>query len=307
MIITHPLPTLIHQTPCPLEPDRKPRKSKARAHTTHAQHRDATMTYSLFRGSGAGLVASCRPTRGCRLVTRVSIARDPLETLLGAQKLQVLGRAQEDLLELCTDLANDEERRRCWEVYRFFTSKRADAQSGCVRELEHGGVRGHSCEELDKLERLVYDLMSTGRTGDLYRILKVESDMAKRAAAGDGGPLATHLTPEEEAHEAHVAHLRARADELFGALDATGDGVLDREEFLQGMNTLRDELGWDEAELGTVFGAIDCHGHVTREQFSDILVAEELRDPSADAELLRHLAHARPSWWSDCPPALDTL
>ena len=32
------------------------------------------------------------------------------------------------------------------------------------------------------------------------------------------------------------------------------------------MGMLRDELGWDEAELGTVFDAIDCHGHVTREQ-----------------------------------------
>lgn len=32
------------------------------------------------------------------------------------------------------------------------------------------------------------------------------------------------------------------------------------------MGVLRDELGWDEAELGTVFSAIDCHGHVSREQ-----------------------------------------
>jgi hypothetical protein len=39
-----------------------------------------------------------------------------------------------------------------------------------------------------------------------------------------------------------------------------------REEFILAMNMLRDELGWDEAELGTVFSAIDCHGHVSREQ-----------------------------------------
>jgi hypothetical protein len=183
-----------------------------------------------------------------------------------------------------------------------------------------------------------------------------------------------------------------------------------REEFILAMNMLRDELGWDEAELGTVFNAIDCHGHVSREQvrcmrrrsvasgalrsgqqvgqptakkdcaaprhlftdfstaqlplkvpawhccpqpprllppalsppyptpphptprhatprhatprhatprhatprhatpqFRDIMIAEELRDPSADAELLRHLAHQRPSWWTDCPPAVATL
>jgi hypothetical protein len=144
------------------------------------------------------------------------------------------------------------------------------------------------------------------------------------------------------------------------------------------MSMLRNELGWDEAELGTVFDAIDCHGHVSREQvqggyrlcsglcledvrkgvacaggkrlpvlrdmavgkkvglewlqascnrlvqqrlqkhsahripkhlhqFADILVAEELRDPSADAELLRHLVHSRPAWWSDRPRNLDSL
>lgn len=112
------------------------------------------------------------------------------------------------------------------------------------------------------------------------------------------------------------------------------------------MGVLRDELGWDEAELGTVFSAIDCHGHVSREQvgggaccvclrgsvhvlvtpcdvqrnrvtqllrtqrthqFGDIMVAEELRDPSADAELLRHLSHARPNWWTDMPNAVASL
>ena len=74
-----------------------------------------------------------------------------------------------------------------------------------------------------------------------------------------------------------------------------------REEFIIGMNMLRDELGWDEAELGTMFTAIDCHGHVSRDQFGDILVAEELRDPSADAELLRHVTrrgHDDASFWS---------
>ena len=81
----------------------------------------------------------------------------------------------------------------------------------------------------------------------------------------------------------------------------------EREEFILAMNMLRDELGWDEAELGTVFSAIDCHGHVTREQFADILVAEELRDPTADAELLRHLSHARPNWWTDCPPSVASM
>ncbi|KIZ05691.1 hypothetical protein MNEG_2268 [Monoraphidium neglectum] len=190
------------------------------------------------------------------------------------------------------------------EVYRYFTSKRSGAQTGCVRELEHEGARGKSCEDLDKLERLVFELMSTGRTKDLYSILKVESQLAERR----GEHLAPHEpTAEERQHDDHITHLRVRADELFDAMDTNGDGIVDREEFLVAMSMLRNELGWDEAELGTVFDAIDCHGHVSREQFADILVAEELRDPSADAELLRHLVHSRPAWWSDRPRNLDSL
>ena len=92
-------------------------------------------------------------------------------------------------------------------------------------------------------------------------------------------------TTSPQRHNYHRTHARTRC----------------REEFLHAMALLRDELGWDEAELGTVFSAIDCHGHVSREQFADILIAEELRDPSADAELLRHLTRSSqrpPSLWS---------
>lgn len=232
-----------------------------------------------------------------RVIPRVSVSEDPIAVLLGAQRLQVLGRAEQDLLELCSDLANDEERRRCWEVYRYFTSKRTGAQTGCVRELEHEGARGKSCEDLDKLERMVYDLMSTGRSRDLYSVLKVEAAIAQR-----NGPAKAHVPSDDELrHEEHMAHLRSRADELFALMDTNGDGVVDREEFIIGMNMLRDELGWDEAELGTVFTAIDCHGHVSRDQFGDIVVAEELRDPAADAEMLRHVtrrSHDGASLWS---------
>jgi hypothetical protein len=39
----------------------------------------------------------------------------------------------------------------------------------------------------------------------------------------------------------------------------------------------------------------------------DAVVAEDLRDPAADAELLRHLRHARPGWWSDCPASVANV
>jgi hypothetical protein len=250
-------------------------------------------------------------------------------------------------------------------------------------------------------------------------IPKVEADIEKRKAGGEGlGPFEVSL--EERQHEAHMEHLRSRADELFAMMDANGNGYVDRwgfsvrhwgfeerlegalpearagrqaagawpqrpadephphpippppqptppttshpprEEFILAMNMLRDELGWDEAELGTVFNAIDCHGHVSREQvgglaggrwdggrlraqgagrrggapaigplasagrragglsaasrsrpvtpppnpnpppptplshqFQDILIAEELRDPAADAEVLRRMVRSQ--------------
>ena len=60
---------------------------------------------------------------------------------------QVLDRSEADLAELCSDLASDEERRRCWDVYRFFAERRAAAQSGCVREMSEGDGRpGQHCE-----------------------------------------------------------------------------------------------------------------------------------------------------------------
>lgn len=217
----------------------------------------------------------------------------------------VLDRSEKDLEELCSSLATDEEKRRCWEVYRYFTEKRTGAQAGCVRELEAEGGRGQSCEDLDKLERMVFELMSTGRTRDLYSVLKVESEIAKRNGRALGSTY--QCTLEEQEHLDHINYLRQRADELFNEMDTNKNGFVDREEFLHAMALLRDELGWDEAELGTVFSAIDCHGHVSREQFADILIAEELRDPSADAELLRHLAHQRPNWWTECPNAVASI
>lgn len=58
-------------------------------------------------------------------------------------------------------------------------------------------------------------------------------------------------------------------------------------------------------ELGKCLTAVDAHGHVSQEQFVEIVAAEQLIDPDSDAHLLMHLAHARPNWWSDMPRSLD--
>jgi len=55
-------------------------------------------------------------------------------------------RSEKDLQELCSSLATDEEKRRCWEVYRYFAERRSGAQAGCLRELEELGHPGQSCE-----------------------------------------------------------------------------------------------------------------------------------------------------------------
>jgi hypothetical protein len=36
-------------------------------------------------------------------------------------------------------------------------------------------------------------------------------------------------------------------------------------------------------------------------QFVSIVQAEQFCDPAADADVLRHVPHARPNWWSEAP------
>ena len=58
---------------------------------------------------------------------------------------------------------------------------------------------------------------------------QVESEIARRRETGAAGPLAPHeLSLEEREHDAHMAHLRARADALFEAMDANGNGYVNR-------------------------------------------------------------------------------
>lgn len=51
--------------------------------------------------------------------------------------------------------------------------------------------------------------------------------------------------------------------------------------------------------LAQCMSAVDAHGHVTCEQFVEIVTAEALMAPGSDAEMLRQLRHEKPSWFSD--------
>jgi hypothetical protein len=55
-----------------------------------------------------------------------------------------------------------------------------------------------------------------------------------------------------------------------------------------------------------VFGALDIHGRVSREQFLDAVVAEGLGTSGTDATFLRHLHAGRPAWWT-APGPLDNM
>lgn len=62
------------------------------------------------------------------------------------------------------------------------------------------------------------------------------------------------------------------------------------------------------AEVNRTLSALDAHGFVTFETFSAILGTQALGAPtSSDVPFLRGVGHARPSWWSETPHALDSM
>jgi hypothetical protein len=226
---------------------------------------------------------------------RVAIGDSTLEILANSQRLSILEHADQELKSLCTSRASEEERRRCFEVYDYYHENRSKALSGCAQELEKGKA-GAACQSLDSLERLVYEVAYTGDAETLYQTLKVQSNIAKRAAAGAPPPQSNTLQ-RISSHSAE--ELKIKAMQLFEDIDTDGNGVIDREEFLNAMHMLHHALSDHEMEL--VFSCMDSHGYLTPEQFVDIVKAERLSDPHADAEILRHTKHTRPSWWTDAP------
>jgi len=203
--------------------------------------------------------------------------------------MSVLDHADEELQNLCSTKATPEEQAQCWEVWKFYHDRRQQAQSGCRVELESEGHEGSSCQALDNLERLVYEVAFSGDAEQLYHVLRTQNNMAKRAAAG------APATSKQEVLDS----LKTKALELFDQIDSDGNGVIDREEFLCAMKLLQHALG--DSEMQLVFTCMDSHGYITPEQFVSIVQAEQLCDPAADADVLRHVPHSRPNWWSDAP------
>eukprot|EP00878_Enallax_costatus_P002839 GHUV01003032.1.p1 GENE.GHUV01003032.1~~GHUV01003032.1.p1 ORF type:complete len:259 (+),score=38.06 GHUV01003032.1:117-893(+) len=251
---------------------------------------------ALILGNRSSLLVVNGRKRHILAPVRVAAGPSPLDILAGSQRLKILEHADQELKELCTSLDTEDERQKCFEVYDYYHENRSKALSGCAQELEKDGKAGTACQSLDNLERLVYEVAFTGDAETLYRTLKVQSNIAKRAESGASSPQSDTLQ-RISAHSAE--ELKTKAMQLFEDMDADGNGVIDREEFLNAMHMLHHALSDHEMEL--VFSCMDAHGYLTPEQFVNIVQAERLSDPSADAEVLRHTKHARPSWWTDAP------
>jgi hypothetical protein len=202
----------------------------------------------------------------------------------------VLDHADSELANLCSSKATAEEQAKCCEVWKFYHDKRQQAQSGCRLELETEGREGNSCAQLDTLERMVYEVAFSGDAEQLYHVLRTQSNMAKRSAQG---------SPEASSKQEVLDNLKAKALTMFEQIDLDGNGVIDREEFLSAMALLQHHLGDTEMEM--IFSCMDSHGYLTPDQFVNIVQAEQMCDTGSDADVLRHVPHARPNWWSDAP------
>lgn len=204
--------------------------------------------------------------------------------------MNVLEHADEELQALCSSRSTPEEQAKCWEVWKYYHDKRQQVASGCKTEMEVEGQEGSSCHALDNLERLVYEVAFSGDAEQLYHVLRTQSNISKRAAAG---------APEPVKKQEVLDSLKAKALELFDQVDTDHNGVMDREEFLDAMKLLKHALSDSEMELA--LSCMDSHGYITPEQFVNIVQAEQMCDPAADADVLRHVPHARPNWWSEAP------
>jgi len=67
------------------------------------------------------------------------------------------------------------------QVWKFYHDRRQQAQSGCRKEIESDGTEGSSCQALDNLERLVYEVAFSGDAEQLYHVLRVSDGPPARA------------------------------------------------------------------------------------------------------------------------------
>jgi hypothetical protein len=72
-------------------------------------------------------------------------------------------------------------------VVNYYHDKRNQASSGCANELASKGTAGSSCQQLDSLEKLVYEVAYTGGAENLYQVLKVRAGYAYYSSTASWG------------------------------------------------------------------------------------------------------------------------
>lgn len=190
-----------------------------------------------------------------------------------------LDQAESELNNFCSLLTPEEyQTEKCWQAYSFLESRREAAAASCDSEDS-----SQPCHELDHLNEMARELLSTGSMDDLVatfstlaRVEELRSARAAKQAEAAGA-----AAQQQAAGQADFIH------DLFVRMDANKDGRLSVIEFQQGMSSLGPDL--DRITVGLVLGAISVEGgSLTEQQFRDILEAESIVSQSMVAKMWRH-------------------
>lgn len=230
-------------------------------------------------------------------------------------KHQILNIAESDLAGFCSALPDDEESEECWDAYKYFEEKKAEAEEACEVEFENSdGLTEPQCARLEQFEDFVRQMVGEGHIVNFVMTLQSLSHANKRRLAKDleaaengeagsqGVAAAAHSLQDSLDHSTDAANSnqetserRARVKDLFYAMDKDGNGKLDVGEFREAMRELGDEMSG--TSVATILDAMDVHGFISLDQFVAIVEAEAIDSHSANARLLRRLSKD-PIWWT---------
>ena len=128
-----------------------------------------------------------------------------------------LDQAERELTAFCTMLGPEDETEKCWQAYSYLEQRREDAVASC--DWEHP----ESCSELEHLNEMARQLISTGSMDDLVATFSSLARVAELRRGQAAGP------QEAQAHEAPPPDPGAVAEadavhSLFQRMDLNGDG-----------------------------------------------------------------------------------
>ncbi|KAK9837517.1 hypothetical protein WJX81_008170 [Elliptochloris bilobata] len=220
----------------------------------------------------------------------------------GDAPMNLLEQAETELSEYCESLPDAAASDRCWQAFKFFESKKREAEGSCSLEESSGVAGGSGCMSLERLEAFVRQMVHQAPTRLFVQTLLV-LDGAERNSAQAKARMTSKVAAAAEAADRAVdpeVARRERLTALFYALDTDLSGTLDIGEFRDAMRRFGEEM--DGRAVGKVLDALDIHGPITLEQFLTIAEAEELVAKTQLATWLRSHTHI-----DELPKHLDSL